>query len=136
VLFVGLDVDAAGSEVHGGGRAGDGEVGALQPAAAAQGVCQGCGACVGAAVDRSVEQFGLVAGDGRDRDAEVLGCRVALPGALSDLKDPRQVDVQFHQAAALPPAERGARWCQKAAATLGSADPAGHAHSRRLGWRR
>src|SRR5690606_38282927 len=102
VLAGGFDGDPGGLEVHDTGGGGDGHVGALQPAAAAQGVHEGGGLGVGAVVDRLLEQLGPVAGDGRDGDAVVVGGRIIRAGDLGDLQDPGNVDVQVHQAARAP----------------------------------
>jgi hypothetical protein len=80
VLFVGVDVDATGGQVHRGDR----EVRALQPAAAAQGVGEGGGARVRSAVDGVVEELGLVSRCCGDRITKVLGRGIALAGALGD----------------------------------------------------
>lgn len=88
VFSCGCHRDAAGFEVHHAHRAGDLEVGALQPAQSAQRVDQGRGSGVGAAVDRGVKQLGAVSGHSGDGHAEVIRGRVAVAGALSCFEDP------------------------------------------------
>lgn len=98
-LFAGgADGDVAGFEVHDGDRACDGQVGALQPAAAAQGVHEGGSPRVGAVVDGMVEEFAAMTGDGGDGHTVVVDARVALPCPLGGLQDPGLVDVQDHAA--------------------------------------
>lgn len=93
LLTRGVDRYAAGVQVHHGYGAGDGEVGTLQPAATAEGVNQSGGTGVGPAVHRLFKQFGTVARDGRNRDAEVIGCGIAMTGPFGDFQDPGQVDM-------------------------------------------
>lgn len=64
-LFAGrADGDVAGLEIHDSDGVGDGEVGAFQPPAAAQGVHQGGSAGEGSVVDGSVEEFAATAAMG------------------------------------------------------------------------
>ncbi|GHF38320.1 hypothetical protein GCM10018783_03420 [Streptomyces griseosporeus] len=106
VLAGRLDGDSGGLQVHHTGGRGDGHVGAFQPAAPAQCVDQRRGLGPGAVVDGLLQQFGPVAGDGRDGYAVVVRGGVVRAGRLGDLEDPGNVDVQVHQAACAPPRAR------------------------------